>query len=77
MNKPLTHKKTEFLYKDFPIGSVCRSDLEGEGFDISNVTDEDMEELASKMHETHLDSFYWQDMKQIGKEDLKIPLKKD
>ena len=34
---------------DFPITSVHRDDLEGKGFDVKKISDNDMQNLAKKM----------------------------
>ena len=60
-------------YKDFPITSVCREDLVGEGFDVSNVSDDDMTTLASKMADAYCDCCFWDALKVIAEEYLKIP----
>ena len=39
----------------FPITSVHRADLEGKGFDVSKVTDCQMEQLANKMGDSYLE----------------------
>lgn len=56
----------------FPITSVGRADLEGMGYDISNVTDEQMERLASKMANAYLDQSYWIDLEIIADDVLKL-----
>ena len=33
----------------FPITSVHRDDLEGQGFDVEKISDDDMQNLAEKM----------------------------
>lgn len=43
------------FYKDFPITSVCRADLESAGFNTENVDDGTMSELASKMANAYCD----------------------
>lgn len=35
----------------FPITSVHRDDLEGQGFDVEKISDDDMQNLAEKMAE--------------------------
>ncbi|PIQ68300.1 MAG: hypothetical protein COV91_04865 [Candidatus Taylorbacteria bacterium CG11_big_fil_rev_8_21_14_0_20_46_11] len=58
-------------YKDFPIMSVCRADLESAGFDTTNVDDDMMSELASKMANAYCDLGFWQDIRILA-EYLKI-----
>ena len=47
----------------FPVSSVHRDDLESEGFDVSSVTDEQMETIADKMGDAYNESGYWIDLK--------------
>lgn len=65
MNNTITAAKSmqEKYYKDFSITSVCRADLEEAGFDVTNVDDDDMKELASKMANAYCDMIFWADLK--------------
>jgi hypothetical protein len=56
----------------FPITSVHRDDLEGQGFDISHVTNEQMSDLASDMEKAYTSEVFWIDL-DILAEDLGIP----
>jgi hypothetical protein len=56
----------------FCITRVCRADLEGIGFDTSNVDDSTMTELADKMANAYLEEVYWIDLDIIA-EHLDIP----
>lgn len=56
----------------FPITSVCRDDLEEKGFDTSEVSDETMRRLASKMADDYLEQLYWISL-EILAECLDIP----
>ena len=58
-------------YKDFPITSVCRADLEQAGFDITKIDDSTMSELASKMANAYCDMGFWEDL-EILAENLGI-----
>lgn len=49
-------------YRDFPITSVCRADLEQAGFDTTEVDDSTMSELASKMANAYCDIGFWEDL---------------
>lgn len=49
-------------YKDFPITTICRADLEQAGFDSTNVDDYTMKELASKMANAYCDMGFWEDL---------------
>ncbi len=60
----------------FKITSVAREDLEGIGFDTSEVDDSIMERLASKMADAYLENGFWIDLPIIA-EYLEIPKKKD
>ena len=67
-------KKTKLdpkYYKDFPITSVCRADLESAGFDTKNVDDDTMSELASKMANAYCEIGFWEDLDVLA-EYLKI-----
>ena len=61
----------EKYYKDFPITSVCRADLEQAGFSTTKVDDDTMSELASKMANAYCDFGFWEDL-EILAEDLGI-----
>lgn len=57
----------------FPITSVHRSDIEGRGFDVSNVTDEQMERLADKMGGLYVEfGGFWEAMEDLA-EAMGIP----
>ena len=49
----------ERMGKEFNITSVSREDLESRGFDTTNITDEQMEELARKMCDDYLEQMFW------------------
>lgn len=57
----------------FPISSVCRDDLESKGFDVSDVTDSQMSELAGKLGNDYCEQLFWISMGIIAEECLKIP----
>ena len=50
---------TEEMNKEFNITSVSRQDLEYRGFDTTNITDAQMEELARKMCDDYLEQMFW------------------
>ena len=50
---------TEEMNKEFKITSVTREDLEMGGFDTTNITDAQMEELARKMCDDYLEQVFW------------------
>lgn len=60
----------------FPITSVSRADLESKGFDTSEITDDQMKRLASKMADDYLEQMYWISMKIIA-EELGFPKKSE
>jgi hypothetical protein len=72
----LTNTKTMPQPTDgyFPITSLHRDDLEGLGYDTSNVDDGTMQELASKMADAYLDQVFWIDLPIIA-DELEIPKK--
>ena len=49
----------EEMSKEFEITSVTREDLEYRGFDTTNITDAQMEELARKMCDDYLEQMFW------------------
>ncbi len=57
-----TKIKEEKLFQEFPITSVSRYDLEDAGFDIKNVDDDTMEDLASRMSEAYRELIFWIDL---------------
>ena len=69
------NKKGVEEYEAFQITSICLADLESEGYDITNVSRETMERLASKMADAYCDDGFWIDMEIIA-DDLKIKHKK-
>jgi hypothetical protein len=74
MNSYKENKRTERVekfYKAFPITTVCRADLEQAGFDITDVDDDTMSELASKMANAYCDMGFLEDLKILA-EDLKV-----
>ena len=50
---------TEEMNKGFNITSVSRQDLEYRGFDTTNITDAQMEELAQRMCNDYLEQMFW------------------
>lgn len=59
-------KKTQ--QESFPITSVSREDLEAEGFNTQNVSDEMMSQLASKMANAYVENSFWIDLGIIAEE---------
>jgi lipoate synthase len=62
-----------YIKKDtsFPITSVSRDDLIDAGFDASDVSDDIMTELASKMANAYVENTFWIDLGIIA-EDLGV-----
>lgn len=65
MSNTITAAETaqEKYDKAFPITSVCRADLKSAGFNTTNVDDDVMAELASKMANAYCDMGFWEDLK--------------
>jgi len=57
----------------FQISAIHRDDLQSQGFDVSNVSDNDMERLADKMSDDYCNQLFWDSMETIAKEMVKIP----
>ena len=66
----------EEMSKEFKITSVTREDLESRGFDTTNITDEQMEELARKMCDDYLEQMFWISLDIIAEDIIGIPKKK-
>jgi hypothetical protein len=60
----------------FPITSVARGDLESQGFDASNVTDDQMAEIADHMQDAYCDDAFWVELDVIA-DDMGIPRNDD
>lgn len=58
----------------FPVTHTCREDLEGLGFNTSNVDDSTMQKLASKLGDDYVEQSYWIALPIIA-EHLEIPKK--
>jgi len=62
------------MKKSFVITEVSREDLEELGFDTSEVSDETMERLASKLADDYCEQLFWTSLDIIA-EYMKIPKK--
>lgn len=60
------------MQESFNITSVSREDLEALNYDISNVDDETMERLASKLADDYCEQLFWTSLDIIA-ESLNIP----
>ena len=69
------HKLAEEFYKPFNITSVSRSDLECRGFDVSQITDEQMTELAKRMANDYLVQLFWTSLEIIAEDIMEFPKK--
>ena len=74
----LTEKEAQALSMTregyFKVTYVHRDDLASIGFNLNNVTDDQMEELAEKMGSAYTEIVFWIDLKIIAN-DLSIPRK--
>lgn len=61
---------------EFPVITLMREDLEQKGFDTSNLGDEWMDEIASKVGDILLDSDYWDHLVWAA-EYYKVPRKEE
>ncbi len=59
----------------FNITSVSRDDLRARGFDVTKVSDADMEHIAREMADDYCEGAYWDDMETIASQQLDIPLR--
>lgn len=48
---------------EFPMLSISRDDLEAVGFDGSQVDDEKMKYISSKMADVLVENYYWESLK--------------
>ena len=60
------------LKEEFEITNVSREDLEDIGFNTSEVSDDTMKKLASKLADDYCDTLYWISLEAIA-ESLNIP----
>ncbi len=67
---------TTFSNGYFPITTVHRADLEAKGFDISKITDDQMEELAKRMANDYCEQLFWDSMTIIA-EIMGLPKKRE
>ncbi|MEG0456381.1 MAG: hypothetical protein RR559_13770 [Bacteroides sp.] len=57
----------------FQITAIHRDDLAQRGFDVSDVDDEDMRELARKMGDDYCEQLFWESMEVIAADRYEIP----
>ena len=60
-NRFLLYMQTEI--DSFDITGVSRDDVDELGYDGANMTDAQMEYLATKMSDSYCDNGFWEDMK--------------
>ena len=63
------------MKESFVITEVSREDLEALDFDTSNVSDETMERLASKLADDYCEQLFWTSLDIIA-EYMEIPKRK-
>ena len=61
----------------FAISHVSREDLEALGFDTSEVSDDTMERLASKLGDDYCEQMFWISLGILAEEYFEIPKKRD
>ena len=52
----------------FEVTSISRGDLKALGFKTENITDGEMQRLASKMADDYLEQMYWTSMKILAED---------
>ena len=67
----LDRLKEELPY--FVISRIHRDDLRGHGFDVTNVSDHDMSQLARKMGDDYCNQLFCSSMDIIAEDSVKIP----
>ena len=67
----------ERMSKEFKITSVTREDLEDRGFDTTDITDAQMEELARRMCDDYLEQMFWLSMDIIAEDIMEFPKKEN
>ena len=55
----------------YVIAQLHRDDLEAQGYDVSSVTDEQMEQIAKKLGDAYVENSFWVDLEIIA-DDLGI-----
>ena len=51
------------MTEDFVISTVSRADLESFGYDVANISDEEMRKLANKMGDDYCEQLYSSSLK--------------
>ncbi len=52
-------KTKQDLFKEYPVITFTMEDLQDRGYDITYLTETDMENLANRIGEVLLDYYYW------------------
>lgn len=60
---------------EFPITTICKEDVETAGFDVSNITEEQLQNIANDMEDMYLRDGFWHDLR-TSAEEIGIPKKK-
>jgi len=64
-----------FSRVSFKISALTRDDLEAIGFDASDVDDDTMDRLASKLGDDYCEQLFWTSLEIIAEEGFNIPRK--
>jgi len=49
--------------QDKPITTVCLNDLDTAGYQIENVSEEDLAKIANLMEDSYLENGFWHDLR--------------
>lgn len=60
---------------EFTITSLSREDLKHLGYDITNVSDDIMEGIASRLEDDYCEQLFWTSLDIIASERFNIPKK--
>lgn len=52
----------------FAIATLTREDLVTDGYDVSNITDKEMDEIAEKLGDMYVEHVFWQDLVYVADE---------
>ena len=58
--------------EEFNCVTLSRADFECLGYDTSNISDEQMEHIASRIGDTLVDNLYWECIREWGNNILKL-----
>ena len=63
------------IYNSYPLTSIDRDELEQWGYDVDQISDEEIEGLANRMGQAYRESVFEIDLKVIADEVLCLPRK--